>query len=303
MERTTLLQLKNDCLRHIFKFLELRGFVSLAQTNSRLLHIASNMNVHRFHHIRIVLSNIHGSEQFFDMLEVIGENILSIQIERLLTDEHFLILKSVREQCKNLTSMTLRMCEKAINLVDFRNLKELKFFQVKINSNELKNYFTINQNIESIAWDFSGKDFMDLLKMLPKLNSLSLLSFMHPYQLQYHLLGLFGLTKLSFLSTGNCDNLLIELANKFKLVELSFRSDANVRTYHIIQSFGDLESLSTELKCFPKIFPPSLKRIEFKNMDVTCSALLSLMNQLRFMEEFYLINGVILWDLDDCKFC
>lgn len=302
MELPTLLHLNDDCLIKIFKLLELGDFVNLARTSTRLLQVAGNISVHGFCHIRIMFLNKYGSiKEFIELLAAIGKNILSIQVEHV-THEQSLIIKTIRERCKNLTSMTLRMFEKEIHLKNFQNLKELKFFKVEILSNDLKKYFTINNNIESIAWDFDENDYMELLTMLPKLNSLSLLKFMHPAQLHHHLLHLVGLTKISFMSTGNCNNLLMILAKRCNLRELKFRSYVNEKTYHIINSFQDLESLSTDLPCFTKhvTYPPNLKRIEFTNMDISCTNFLLLVKQLKMLQEFYLINGVIYWR--DCKF-
>lgn len=305
-EKLSLLRLNDDCLRDIIKFLGLDDYVNLAVTCSRLLCVARQNK--KFKNIAVTRYG-NGSpntmEEFSHILSVIGIHVASVDIRR---GNNFSILKTIADNCTNLTSVEL-FGNYCIPLDDtpipFRNLKELIVRGcIYLTRHHWRNCFTNNPGIENLEYNDNGRnDCIALLQMLPKLKSLSV-EILSP-ELFHHLSYLTNLTKLSFTSENNCN--LIELVDKLNLVELEFKMCCDADTFASLEPFPVLEVLSIFDCCRTRrvpentIFPSMLKKIKLDGFQISCSHFLSLVKQLKLLEEFDLAYGNIFWDNDECK--
>lgn len=120
-----------------------------------------------------------------------------------------------------------------------------------------------------------------------------------------------NLTKFSFSTHDNCNQLLLELAETLNLVELGINMPCNVDTFPIFKFFPNLKVLSMHSRLHPAglchvpettVFPPMLKRIEFDDITISCNVFLSIVKQLTILEEFDLGRGMIFCYNDKCKF-
>src|ERR1700743_1829431 len=102
--------LNDDCLIKIFRILDILDYVNFGSTCRRLRDIANSFC--RFKHIcmRIqsrryiyseLLSNLRSYIEVTNILSVIGEKIVSIK----LVNGNEMILKTLRDNCKNLKSI------------------------------------------------------------------------------------------------------------------------------------------------------------------------------------------------------
>lgn len=321
-EKPTLLILNDHCLLKVFQFLQLNDFVNLHNTCHRLRDICTSVCALKYKKI-VVDTGVYGNnsrnkiskECFSKVLSVIGQHVLSVEIYYA----NPFILETIRDKCNNLNSLQLRMCEESLELQHFRNLKELIMStgsnRVRMSINELKNFVANNPDLESLKCSKCYQmDFMELTKMLPKLKSLRL-PFMvsgtfHRHREFQHLLHLDGLTKLSFESAKNCNQLLLVLAKRLNLVELELTMDFDADSFGIIKMFRNLEVLlmrhwyvNFEEAWFSDatVFPPNLKRIKAKSIDISCGVFISIVKQLKFLDSFDLGFGEIYWDHDKCK--
>lgn len=97
---------------------------------------------------------------------------------------------------------------------------------------------------------------------------------------------------------------------KLSLVELTLHMPYNGDTFEIIRLFPNLEMLSMDhwkgKETFPTSFlidlPSKLKRIKLNGIKISYKTLLSLVQELKFLEEFDVGRGDIFWNLDECKF-
>lgn len=327
-EKSSLLMLNNDCMLNIFKFLELFDYVNLAKTCDRLLNIAISDN--KFDHVEVLVTDENKSvvehyfedalennillsnNEFVDIVSVIGRQLLSIKIY-FAND---FILQTLSDNCTNLKSVEVHHSldgndfYSALKLHRLRNLKEFKISKCVYQVSELEACFINNPDIESLKLDGISENFMELLQLLPKLNKLKL-PIGHAQQVQ-HLLNLNVLTKLSFHTYGNCDNILEILAKKTNLVELKFSYNFIGRNYRrkdiftILKSFRNLQVLSiTNSSSYwvgipeKTVFPPNLKYIKLDVIWMTCSNILSIVEQLDFLEEMDLGHAAI----DMKQFC
>lgn len=112
------------------------------------------------------------------------------------------------------------------------------------------------------------------------------------------------------MSRINCNKLLTELAKHLNLVELEILMDFDADSFGIIKSFRDLEVLSMihYREHFKEawfsdatVFPPKLKRIQARSIKMSCSAFLSIVKQLKFLEQFDVHCGGIFLNHDQCK--
>lgn len=257
--------------------------------------------------------NTYSMQKFCNVLSVIGPHVLAVKME----ETNMEILEIVRDKCNNLNSLKLRLSNQTFQLQKFQNLIELRVApgtrRMKII--ELRNCLASNPDIESLECDRCEEDdILELIKMLPKLKQLSLLYPVGDIFLKRHLFGLEGLTKFSFVSITNCNQILIELAKRLNLVELDFVMDFNADSFAIIKSFRNLEVLSMSQiygidDYFSEswfaggtVFPPTLKSIKSRKIFISCSTFFSIVKQLPFHVQFDLGIGTIFWDHFECKF-
>lgn len=307
-ENSSLLMLNDDCLMKIYLYLELFDYVNLANTCCRLRDVADSVRVNKFTDVSVEIrdglggngsigNKILSYEDFGDMLPVFGRQLQSIKI----FNGNDLILKTISDNCKNINSMNLTYFYGSFELqnFNFKNLKELKISSCDIEIKYLKSYFESNPNIESLQYhdDEVSDTALELLQLLPNLKSLDI-HLSSNQQLQ-HLLNLHGLTKLSFHSRNNCNHILIQLAAYLNLVELDITMDIDDFTFDIIKSFKGLEvlSISPAVDCWlsswywrflpeATIFPLKLKYIKLDAISMSCTTFLSIVKQLKFLEEF-----------------
>lgn len=299
----SLLILNDDCLMEIFQRLDVLDFANLAKTCVRLRYVADIVHVHHFKEIGVYKKYDGLSrEEFSDILSVIGIHLLSIEIYY----QNDFLLETIRNNCTNLRTLKLvldtRPPLRLPQLQDFRNLKEVEFGTCwTMCINETRNFFASNPDIETVSYYYKDIDidqdenFMKSLQLLPKLKSLHVNRKLSKNILQ-QILHLSGLTKLSFRVKENCNDFLMELAAKLDLVELSIWSNIDDETFDIIKSFRNLENLSVmsdHVYILNKIniFPPKLKCINFGSINMHCNTFLSIVKQLKFLEELQLDYG------------
>lgn len=300
-ETSPLFLLNDYCFIKIFKLLDFNDYVNLANTCYRLRDIANSFGRFKNICVRIqskryvyseALSNLRSYVEITNILSVIGEQILSIKI----VNGNEMILKAVRDNCQNLNSIHLEHSLKPLLLQGFQKLKELKVVDINMGTSEYEKCFATSPNIEILECNVPDEGFMKLLKMLPKLKSIRLGHMpyaVNPNEQFHRLLHLDGLTRFSFLSSRNCDNLLNELANNYNLVELDI-AVADGGTFNIIKLFQNLEVLCMQGVPFPRsiwfpeatVFPPKLKRIKFERITISCRGFLSMVKQLNYLEVF-----------------
>lgn len=297
----SLLLLNDDCLIHIFKRLELLDFVNLSKTSLRLKNVAGDTFVRKFK--SIVIDDKYAEhpthptcvkvtkQQFSDVLSVIGGRVLSIEI----CDGYDFILRTVTNKCKNVNSLALFYSKCSLDmspqLQEFKNLKELKIYDCEISKKKLRQIFINNPGIESLEYDWAYKGFVKLLRLLPKLKSLSL-DRMDGLGLNKvpNLFHLKEVTKFKFGSFVNCNKFLIELSTKWKLAELYFHCDTNDETFNSIKLFENLEYLEVgnmeRSWTLPEhtVFPPNLKSISFYNIHLTYRTLASMVKKLKWLD-------------------
>jgi len=301
---TSLLKLNEYCLLDIFKFLKLADFVNLDRTCSQLKFIGARVCAEKYKKFEIFISNSNkGMErkEFSDILSVIGGHIESVSVD----GANQLIIQLIKAKCKNINSLQLWNCKTPIQLQCFENLKELKLNAVSISTNELKICFAKNAELEHLEYDCSyGEEFLELLRILPKLKSLHLDNIPNTLHLNQHLHCLDGLTKFSFYSPDNCNQLLIKLTKNANLMELQVWMPFDADTFGIIKSFQSLEKLGMhqfgQLESMPEntVFPSTLQSIKFSGVKMASKMLLSTVKQLKSLEEFDLGYR---HDLDKCK--
>lgn len=298
----SLLLLNDDCLIHIFKRLELLDFVNLSKTCVRLKNVAGDTFVPKFK--SIVIDDEYSEnptsvkvtkQKFSDVLSVIGGRVLSIEI----FDGNDFILRTVTNKCKNVNSFALSYSTCSLNvspqLQDFKNLKELRIDECEISKKKLRQIFINNPGIERLEYDWAYKGFVKLLRLLPKLKSLKLDRIdglgLNKVPNLFHLKEV---TEFKFGSFVNCNEFLIELATKWKLVELYFHCDTDDETFNSIKLFENLEYLDVGNKqrswTLPEhtVFPPNLKSISFYNIHLTYRTLASMVKELKWLERIHL---------------
>lgn len=312
----SLLMLNEYCLMNILEFLDLSDFVNLDKTCTVLRDIGARVCALKFKGIEVefVVKDYVGEymtkQDFCNVLSVIGKSISSVKM--LYANQCNLDI--IRENCINLESLDLSYSSKKrgkLQVQDFRNLTELKLFGEIINTNDLENCFANNPDIEKLVCQFEEDlKLLQLLEMLPKLEHLELKdmhcrSYLNP-QLQ-HLLRLDQLTKFTYQSWDQCNQLLAELAKKSNLVQLNIHMDLNVDTFDILKEFRNLKSLSITTNSslhvsIPEttVFPPKLESIIFTGFIITCSNFFSIVKQLKFLQQ---LNYQVYGDrLGNCKF-
>lgn len=305
----SLLMLNDDCLIKIFEFLDLFDLTNLSKTCCRLREIA-NFIVPKNINLDVTLMRDrygHGScnpsmEQFASILSMISENVKSIKVH----DGNLDILKIIRDNSKNLSSLELYDCDEPIQL-SFHLLKELKLHGIMDimdwSANKFKKCFASNPNIEYLEYDsFCTENLTGVLNMLPKLHTLTLGQLPMSFQIRNHLLGLNGITKFSFRNRENCNRLLLDLAHYWNLVELEIDIDLNAETFDVIKLFRNLKCLTVKVKnrWLPvvKAYPPGLRRLKLDGGKIVWKTLLSIVRQLKFLKEFDVGDGHILLHLN-----
>lgn len=251
-------------------------------------------------------------KEFFSILSVIGEHVLKIKEH----SGHHLILESIRDNCKNLKSIELRNCKGPLQLKNLRHLFELKLNGCTLDSEEFKNCLPNYPSLETLEYESMHQenftDFMALSKILPKLKNLHLgylSSSFHQIPQLHDLICLERLTTFSFRSFENCDELLTKLAKMLNLTELRVVMRIATDTFSIINSFTNLEVLymkpygnwNESLVPETLIFPKRLRHINFPGIEISCNTFLSIVKQLKFLKEFDFGEGLIFWDVDECK--
>jgi hypothetical protein len=300
---TSLLGLNEYCLLDIFKFLKLTDLVNLDKTCVLLKFIGARVCAQKCKTIEVQVYKNKGmnKKEFSSTLSVIGEHISSLSVD----GANQLILQLIKDKCKNINSLELCNYKGPIELQCFKNLKELKLNAVPISTNELKNCFAKNAELECLEYDCTyGEDFLELVDMLPRLQSLHIDNLPASIHLNQHLHCLDGLTKFSFYSPDNCNQLLMKLTKNSKLKELHIWMPLDADTFNIIALFPSLEIISVhqfgEIDNLPEhiLFPPTLKSVKVTGVKMSCKTLLSAVKQVKSLEEFDL--GYV-HDLDKSK--
>lgn len=301
-ENPSLSILNEDCIRNIFKFLQLKDFLNLAKTCWRLLCVAGQYK--KFKNINVVQcdSSPNTEKQFSNVLSVIGEHVVSVNVY----PENFELLQIIADNCSNLSSVYLngKIFTPQATL-PFRNLKKLEMnHNVSYSSSDWKTCFANNPGIEVFEY-YDWNECMEHLYMLPKLKSLCIYDLRFDPEEMHHLSCLASLTTLFITSDDNCNQLLVELAKKLNLVALFIDIDCDADTFNIFKSFLHLESLSIGQFPIARVpeptnFPPLLKMLKLDDIDIPCSVFLSIVKQLKLLEEFEM-DGRILWYNDACK--
>lgn len=326
-----LLMLNEYCLMEISEYLAMRDFVSLSKTCTLLRDLCNRVCTKKFKNIQVEVlpvkngHNVLTEDEFSDNLSMIGSYISTVEIE----GGNDVIVKTIRDNCKNLKGIGLVYCKEPLQLHHFRHLKELKLSWVRICMDDLRKCFA-NNRIESLVYescilvtdtsrvDFGFNGLFKLLVKLPDLKSLRIYASDHSLGDSLHQSRVFqfilfdGLTKFSFSSLNNCNELLTVLANKMKsLLELEFNSDGNADTFNLIKLFQNLEILTMESSKYiedtwfsnaPE-FPPKLKHIHLPGIKISQKCIVSLVKNLKFLEKFHIGQyGRIFSDNDKCKF-
>lgn len=295
-QKPSLLMLTDACLKKIFALLELTDFVNLAKGCRRLKSVAKTVRVHRFTDIYIELEHSESieevkrsEEEFADKLSVIGRHLVSICIQK----ENDFILETINKNCKNLSSFKLRNINRLPEMRNFSNVKGLII-------RDFGKVFTNNREIESIELNYGAvvipeyyiEQLMTSLQLLPKLKSLEL-PFDIPVDIIQQLLYLpgAGLTKLSFRSDNNCNYFLMKLATKFNLLELKCDVDIDEYTFDVLRLFRNLDVLCTNRYYYltkTVVLPPRLKFVDFNLIRMEWGTFVSIVKQLKYLEEFQL---------------
>lgn len=310
--------LNEDCLRHLFKFLKLKDLVRLAETYPWLRHIAKDF-CKKIEKIKVLYyhddddDDNYTMQEFSNILSVMGEHITLIKVYPGSD-----ILKLIADKCSNIGSVEVYNYAGTATqgMQMFRNLKELKVgYNINLSTDGWKNYFANNPGIETfeyaadIFYDFNyERKYIPLLHMLPKLKSLKIhAEFTNEIKIS-HLSCLTSLTKLSFSSDDKddmCNQLLMELADKLNLVELEFYMPSyNGNSFATLKYFRNLEIFwmqSGYQTRIPEaaIFPSTLKKIKLKDFYLSCSVFLSIVKQLKFLQEFAMENGSFIFCEND----
>lgn len=187
---------------------------------------------------------------FSKILKVIGGHVGSVYVRPGNLD----IIKTVTDNCNKLSSVRLfgNHIKPLNEPLPFRNLKDLQVCDVCLSTELWGNCFTNNPNIDNLVWRYSRcyNNCLPLLIMLPKLKSLTI------YDLElnsgefHHLSCLTNLTKFTFRSSKTCNQLLVELAEKLKLVELEFVMPYDADSFaKLILSLVGFQNLQFSQQC------------------------------------------------------
>lgn len=311
-EGTPLLTLDDRCLIEISQYLELSDLMNLHKTCRRLKDVCASVCALRYNKVKVFTQRV-GSDynekitkqQFCNVLSVIGQHVLSVEIN----EANDFILETIRDSCKNLNKMEVCSCEESDHLQNIRNMKELRLGAIIMDTDELKNLLENNLGLEILECRSGyGEDFIQLLEMLPKLKCLEGIT-LRNQDLQ-HVLRLDGLSKLSFRSNENCNQLLIGLSERLNLTELNINMEFDGYSLGIIKAFGNLKVLSIDprniwnKKWFSDatVLPPTLKHLKVDKIKISCSDFLAMVKQLHSLEEFDVGRyGDIFWDHSECK--
>lgn len=315
--KPSLMILNDNCVIEIFKLLGLVDFVNLSSTCTRMQHIANNVSRRKYNKIMVESNGLTTDtkitkEQYVRGFTQIGTHVLEVEIK----EGNQFILETINEKCENLNILTLNDCYGPLQLPTFKYLKELLCFDIRMSKNEWRLSFEINRDLSRFECynNQYEEGFMELLKRLPKLKSFGFevpVNF-HLSQDFQDLLRLNGLTELTLISSDNCNQLLLKLSKMSNLVILKVMMLFNADSFEIFKSFRNLESLifskleymnDWEKEWFSDatVFPPKLKRIDVHKLKISCSAFLSIVKQLTFLETFETHSGDIFWDHDTCK--
>lgn len=295
---SSLLRLTDACLIKIFSFLEVAEFVNLAKVCRRLRNLADTVDVCQITDITIYVECSdsyeevkRSEEEFSDKLSVIGIHLLSICIEK----GNDFIFETINNNCKNLSSFKLH---NANPLSELRDLSDAKGLIIR----DYQKLFTNNPNIESIELNYGTvyipesyiQQLISSLRMLKKLKSLEL-HFQIPYVITERVLLLpmaSTLTKLSFRCDNNCNKFLIELATTMNLLELHCFVDINDGTFATLSLFRILEVLCITNRYYylskKVVLPATLKRIDFSLITMKWKTFVSIVERLKYLEEFQL---------------
>lgn len=306
-QNSSLSRLNEDCLIYLFKFLELKDLTNLAKTYPWLLYLAQTFCVN-FKNIAVReygdCDSSNTLQEFCNIMRMMGKHVVSVSVQ----GANFELLAAIQNHCPNLTKANLDGFDGAP--IPFNNLKELTIYaKVNLSKMDWKSCFRKNLGIEIFQCTNDWSQNMDrkcvpYLRMLKKLHTLTI----NHFEVQHwrHICHLTTLRKFSFSSNVNANNLLTELGKRLHLVELEFYMPCDADTFSILKSFLHLEILSihfmgrhTIAETF--IFPAKLKRIQLLLVDLSCSVLLSLLEQLQLLEELEL-NGTVFLD-NNSKYC
>lgn len=320
----TLLILKDDCLIKIFRLLEWGDFINVHNTCRRLRNVCTAISALQCKTIIVYNMGLDGEcytaiskQEFVHNLSVIETHVLTVEI----TNPNRFIIETISDRCKNVTSLSLFGHEYPFQLNGFRNLKKLELAtdagKLPMNIEILKSCFENNQGLEFVDIECwlnvdSLMGVMETLTLLPKLKTLVLphYDFFNVNDNIQHLLRLNCLTKLTFYSSENCIQLLIQLSKNLNLKELIIYTNWDNDTYRILKSFlnveflslfrlGDMSEISGILDATE--FPPKLKQLTICEIRLSCATFLSIVKQLKFLKEFTIINGDIFSDRNKCK--
>lgn len=306
---SSLLMLNDDCLLDIFNFLPLKDYVNLAETCRRLLGIAQQYRI--FRNIKVVTQREFYYIRIYNSIQIVPENTrLSV------IGTHGTRFDDLSILIQNLSKAKLE----GIGRFPFQSLKELKLSrEVFLKITDWQNIFTNNPGIENLEYvngfcdDVDGKymlKMIELLIMLPKLKSLKIKNMFESESTETEYLS----ESVSPFTYGSrkdyyemSHQLLIELGKNLNLVEFEyFMAGERIDT---LKSFRNLEVLSITAKpcqfhskdIETRIFPAMLKQIKLCYIEVPCSVFLSIIKQLKFLEEFHIGDGEIYDDECGCK--
>lgn len=167
--------------------------------------------------IRKFGSKIGPIQKLIHNLSVIGEHVHSVE----LIDTNNMILDLIKNKCKNLNSIQLWDCSSLVKLPYFVNLKEIKLVGNKLSTRKIKKLLEYNNGLECLECWYD-KDYQELLESLPYLRSLWFYDVPSRDRLNF---AKNQLTKFSFESRRNCNDILVSVAKTSDLVELHIYMD------------------------------------------------------------------------------
>lgn len=294
MEQPTLLNLNDDCLMEIFKFLELWDCISLASTCDRLRNVLISASqkikeiiVHVPFNQCVSYPTKKAKAEVINMLSLVGDKILSFQMI-------------------GISPFTYEILDKV------PNLKELKLDELfYTNIDKLTDYFAKNNQLVSLACRYEYGVFK-CLKMLPNLTSLRILDLPGSFESNETVEDLFclnGLTKFSFTSSKRCNLFLIELANRLELIELGIEAPLDRQTLEIMKLFRNLDRLSINNNDAPSsenfytifwgnitenfVLPPKLTCIKIGRIRTTEASIVSIVNNHSHLKELDICNAYV----------
>ncbi|XP_017155468.1 uncharacterized protein LOC108164326 [Drosophila miranda] len=185
--RTSILDLNEDCCRFIMDFLNVGDQLSLASSHLYFGEMFQRYASHRYKHINESLTSRTSNEILKQLLQIVGEDLVSYESEfnRSSTgDQHLWLLRSLRSHCTNLKHLKMTFGRTRGGWDDLYSLKQLQSLHADLDMGD--------------RW---CSDFVYNLKQLPCLRKLRLRA------VSYSGRDLHVLDQLVFLDVDYCDGL------------------------------------------------------------------------------------------------